>query len=109
MASTPAVILGHLETVFPGSMDEKVLSTEDYKTLAWFFHYGQNVFSEFGMDWLGASFRQRGTRCTLAVKAIYDDAQRVAFVTGRTPMDCMRIFVRKWHQGTVSWYLDKYQ
>ena len=109
MASTSSSVATWLKTLSTEVNDSRILTTEELRALAWFFLYGQNVFSQYGMDWRGASFRQREERCNLAVKAGEEGIPLVAFVTAQNPISCVRIFVRQWHEGTVKWYADRYK
>lgn len=108
MAATPSPIIEYLQTVETEYRDNRVISELEHRCLVWFFVYGENVLSQIGWRWRGAVFRQRETQCMLVVKSGTDEVPRVAFVTGRTPTDCVRIFCRQWHNDTCAWYDDKY-
>lgn len=108
MASTPKKIIEYLRTIDKEYRDNRVLTELEHRCLVWFFLYGQNVLSQKGMVWRGCVFRQEETSCLLVVKAGPVDTPQVGFVTGRTPIDCVRIFCRRWHDETQEWYEDKF-
>lgn len=108
MAQRDAQLLEHLRTVEAEYKDNRLLDERDHRALVWFFVYVQNAFSQFDREWVGASFRQRGEICNLVVKSRTNGTQQVAFVTGRTPTVCVRIFARKWYEDRVEWHNDKY-
>jgi hypothetical protein len=108
MASTPKKIAEYLRTVDSDYKDNRILTELEHRSLVWFFLYGQNVFSQIGWDWRGAIFRQKGEQCLLVVKAGTQDTPLVGFITDRTPIDCVRVFCRRWHAGTQDWYADNY-
>lgn len=108
MTSTPAKVVEYLRTIETTYTDQRVVSEIELRALVWFLLYGENVFSQVGRSWRGCSFRQSGETCSLVVKSGQGDALDIAYVTGRTPTDCVRIFCRKWHADTVQWYPDRY-
>jgi hypothetical protein len=84
----------------------------DYKTmvaLLWFLCYGQNVYSQSGADWTGCSFSQHPEQCLLVARREQEGIPQVAFVTGRTPTDCIQIFHRLYQEDLVQWTRDKFR
>jgi hypothetical protein len=108
MASTPKKLIEYLQTIDTTYKDCRVLTNQELRALVWFFLYGQNVFSQVGRDWVGCVFRQRELECLLVVKSRREGTQQVAFVTARTPIDCVWVFCKKWYADTVAWSEDKF-
>ena len=108
MASTPKAIIEYLRSIDAEYKDQRVITEQELRSLVWLFLYGTNVFSQLGRDWRGVSFRQSDETCSMVVRSGFGGVLDVAFVTGRTPIDCVRIFCRKWHNDTLAWYPDKY-
>lgn len=108
MASTDLDYYSIVEPTFDGWTDHRLLSLDEAAAMVWYFVYGQNVFSQFGRDWTGCSFRQDETSCLLVSRSTIDGRRQVAFTTGRTPTDCVRVFCRRFRAGEVEWYDDKY-
>lgn len=108
MASTPTPIIKYLKTIETNYKDCRVCTALELRSLVWFFLYGENVFSEIGRTWRGATFRQQETMCLMCVKSGLDGIPQVAYVTDRTPIDCVVTFAKKWHKDTIEWNFDKY-
>lgn len=108
MDRTHPKIVEYLRTIETSYTDQRVLSEQELRALAWFFLYGTNVFSEVGLTWKGCTFRQRETTCLLVVKADADGIPLVAYCTARTPTDCVLSFCKTWHADLVKWNDDKY-
>lgn len=108
MATTPEKIVEYLRTIETTYTDARVLTELEHRSLVWLLHYGQNVFSQIGMDWVGVNFRQKDTSCLMVVKAHDGDTQRVVFITGRTPTDCAVSFVKQFHRDELKWVKDKF-
>lgn len=83
-------------------------SREEVEALVWFFMYGQNVFSQRGMDWRGCSLRQSERTCLLVVRASEGGTPLVAFSTDVNPVGCVLSFVKRWTEDRVTWSRDKY-
>lgn len=108
MADTPDPILEYLRTIHDLDDTGTVITPTELRALVWFFIYGENVLSQIGGTWRGCSFRQNETTCLLVVKATIDDLPQVAFITARTPTDCVVTFCKQWHADRVKWNNDKY-
>lgn len=108
MTPTPHKVIEYLKTIETTYTDCRILTEQEHRALVWFFLYGQNVFSQIGHVWRGATFRQRETTCIMTVKGGQEGIPQVAYVTDRTPIDCVLTFAKKWHAGTVEWYEDRY-
>ena len=108
MAFTPTKIIEYLRDIDAEYKDGRVVSEREHRALVWFLVYGENVFSQIGHTWRGCSFRQSDTTCLMTVKGGTKSIPQVAYVTGRTPTDCVVIFCRKWHGDRVQWFPDKY-
>ena len=109
MTATPAGVLEYLRTVDVEYKDNRCLSERGHRALVWLLYYGENVFSQVSRTWRGVSFRQADAVCRLVVKSTRAGVREVAYVTGRTPTDCVLIFCRMWHQDRVEWVPDKYR
>ena len=108
MAATPKAIVEHLRQIETDMVDQRNVTELELRALVWFFEYGQNVFSQSGRDWRGATFRQDATTCLLVTKSEIHGIRQVAFITDRTPISCVVAFCKKWHADRVEWYDDKY-
>ena len=108
MVATSKIILKHLQEVTTELGAGAGLSEEEIRALVWFLHYGQNVYSQSGRDWTGATFRQRETTCLLVAKSRLGDIPQVVFVTDRTPVGCILAFAKQWEADTLTWVPDKY-
>lgn len=108
MAATQAKIIEYLQTIETTYTDARVVSEQEHRALVWFFLYGQNVFSQIGHDWRGASFRQQETMCLLTVKGGTADTPLVAYISGHNPIGCVLTFCKRWHADTVEWHHDRY-
>jgi hypothetical protein len=108
MALTPRPIIEYLKHIDADYKEGRVVTPLELRALVWFFVYGQNVFSESGRDWRGATFRQDETVCIMTTKSTRDGIPEVAYTTARTPTDCVVSFCKRWHKDTVEWNFDKY-
>lgn len=92
-----------------GWTDHRLLDKEELTAMLLFLVYGQNVYSQFSADWTGASFSQSESTCLLVARRVENGIPQVAFCTGRTPTDCMRIWWRRLRDDTLTWTRDKYR
>lgn len=67
-----------------------------------------NCFEEVGWVYRGESFKDQGWATLLVVKGAHEGTPLVAFVTERTPTDCMKVFLRQMDEGRVEWREDKF-
>jgi len=108
MSSTPERIIEYLQTIETTYKDCRVVTQLEMRCLVWYFLYVQNVLSQFSTEWTGCVFRQSEESCLFVTKAVREGTPQVVYVTARTPIDCVRVFVRKWHNDTLEWYPDRY-
>lgn len=108
MATTPKRIVEYLRTIDTDYKDNRILTELEHRCLVWYFLYVQNVLSQFSMEWVGCTFSQKETYFLLTTKVVREGVRQVVFTSGRTPIDCVRIFVRKWHDDTLEYYEDQY-
>lgn len=64
--------------------------------------------SRAGMTLVSQSFKCSKDDTLMVVKVLAGEAQYVVFVTRRTPMDCVRTFVRKLDSSALALYPDKF-
>lgn len=88
--------------------DHRFVSREDIEALAMFVMYIVNLADAGGWLYRGHSFRMGVGLSTLVVKAMLDDTAVVCFVSGKTFVNCVRIFLRKLDEDVVEWRQDKY-
>jgi hypothetical protein len=89
--------------------DHRLCSKDELVAAIWYLVYGQNAFSQFGADWTGCSFSQSEETCLLVGRRVFQGDAQVCFVTGRTPMDCMRILHKRYEKDTLNWSKDKFR
>ena len=78
---------------------------DDY--LMWGF-YVQDVFSQFGLGYLGSVLRQSRTNVLMTVKATENGVPLVAFISSGTTIGCIeQMFDLLW-AGRLKWQKDKY-
>lgn len=89
--------------------DHRMVSQEDLWAMAMFNLYLVNLASEDGWEYYGHSFKNSAPLAILVVKATMDGLPVVVFTSGRDPMGCIRIFIRKLEQGLLEWSADKFR
>lgn len=109
MTPTPKPIIEYLRNIEKNGNDHRVVTDLEVRCLVWFLLYGENVYSQVGRTWDGAVFRQNGEQCLLVAKSTIGDIPQVAFVTARTPIDCVVRFCKKWHADSIAWQPDKFR
>jgi len=67
-----------------------------------------NLLQASGVFYRGESIKNQGWATLLVVKGAVDGTPVVAFVTERTPTDCMRVFLRQVDERRVEWKEDKF-
>lgn len=92
-----------------GWKDHRLVDLDEMVGMLMFLVYGQNVCSQFGADWTGCSFSQSETSCLLVARRLERGVPQVAFITGRTPTDCMRLYHKRLKADLVEWVRDKYR
>lgn len=89
--------------------DHRFVSREDLWAMAMFNLYLVNLSEGDGWQYDGHSFKNSLPLGILVVKATLDGIPVVVFTSGRTPMGCVRIFIRKLEQGLLEWVPDRYR
>lgn len=98
-----------LRTVDAHYEDNRTLTELEHRCVIWLLQYADEFFVEFGRSWDTVVFRQSYRGYMLVVKTTYEGTPQVAFVSGRNPADCARVFACQWFQGSVEWNRDKYR
>ena len=89
--------------------DERILTREAIRALYLFVEYIVNLGDEDGWEYSGHSFKRSLPLSTLVIKAVIDDTYVVSFISGRTFLNYIRIFLRHVNAGTLEWRRDKYR
>ena len=84
------------------------ISRDSVRTWYRFNEYIVNLLDPLGIVWRGYTVKGQGQLTLLVMKVAIDDIPQVAFVTGRTPTDCMSIFLAQLEDRRVAWRPDKY-
>jgi hypothetical protein len=89
--------------------DHRLWTQEELEGSLWYLRFlGRGmVNSKQGLT--GFSLSQRDGGWLLVSRREEDGIQQVAFTNGRTPMDCMRLFLYGFGNDAISWYKDKYR
>lgn len=93
-------------------LDEVLQDPESRRDLlAWYYFATKCIHTLVKPGWSfdGCSLSQKGNMCLLVQKATHEGTPLVAYTTGRTPTDCVRIFCRRWLQERVEWHSDKFR
>ena len=89
--------------------DERMVSSEDIWNLAMFNVYLVNLAEADGWVYDGHSLKYDQTSSTLVVRGTIDGIPHVVFSSGRTPIGCVRAFLRKMGEGWLEWQKDKFR
>lgn len=89
--------------------DHRFVSADQLEALAMFYLYLVNLAEEDGWAYAGHSMKLGTPMCCLVVKSWHDDIPMVVFTNARTPVGCIRIFLRKLDQGLLEWMKDKFR
>lgn len=98
----------YLSTIDLSSSDHRMAYNLEAKIAYWFHMFMDHELLNFGMVLTGYVFRQQEVQTLLIVKATRGDIRQVVFVSGQTPIGCMRVFCRKLYAETLAWKRDKY-
>lgn len=88
--------------------DSRFISKEEVHTLAMFTMYLVNLAD--ADNWLlrGWSWKRGDFLGCLVVKAVVAEVPSVVFTNASTPVEGMRIFLRKMEGGFLEWVRDRY-
>lgn len=89
--------------------DERFVSRDQVRALAMFALYIVNLSDYHGWRYDGHSYKVGVAFNTLVIKATFNGAPVVSFVSGRTFVNCVRIFFRRLEEDTVEWRDDKFR
>lgn len=92
-----------------GWTDERFITREEIRAVAMFTKYLVNLLEEQGATYDGHSLQVNLPLSRLIVRGTIDDIPHVVFTSGRTPIACIRIFVRKVEEDLLEWTPDKYR
>lgn len=102
----------HLEqfrAALEGWTDERFISRDEIEAVAMFNMYLVNLLEDAGATYDGHSLRIGTPMCLLVVRGSLDGIPHVVFSSGRTPIACVRIFLRKLEEGLLEWTPDKFR
>lgn len=89
--------------------DQREIERIELQALLLFSIYGPCETSQSDDPLTGFSFRQEERQGLLVVRRLREDVHEVCFINGRTFVDCVRIYVRKWLEDTLRWYPDRFR
>lgn len=89
--------------------DSRFLTRDQLRTVAMFTMYLVNLADHDGWSLDGYSWTERASLGCLVVKATIEGTPYVVFTSARTPINGMRIFLRKLDEGLLNWVPDKYR
>lgn len=89
--------------------DERFASRQQLEDLAMFNLYLVNLAEADGWTYDGHSYKNSVPMGCLVVKATIRDIPYVVFTSGRTPVSCIRIFLRKMEEGLLEWQKDRFR
>lgn len=101
--------LEQFEQALAGWTDERFISRDELRALAMFNLYLVNLAEQDGWEYYGHSYKAGTPMGCLVVKATIDGVPQVVFSSGRTPTNCVRIFIRNLGDGLLNWQRDKYR
>lgn len=104
----PQAVLYELQAATEQWTDKRVIDDEDLEDLLMFVLYSPKVLSQSGMRLAGWTCRQKDDRYLLTVKVLEGGTPLVVFVTGDTPMACIRQFWRLWENDRIRWSRDRW-
>lgn len=88
--------------------DERFITREQLSAVAMFTVYLVNLLEDAGAVYTGHSLRVKSPMCLLVVRGSLDGIPHVVFTSGRTPLSCIRIFLRKLEEDLLEWSPDKF-
>lgn len=89
--------------------DHRFISADELRDLAMFFLYVVNLAQEDGWVYDGHSLKYGQQSSMLTVRGTIDGVPHVVFSSGRTPMGCVRAFLRKMDEGWLEWAKDRFR
>lgn len=90
-------------------VDERFISRNDLEALAMYHMYIVNLGDDQGWLYDGESYKPGRVMGRLVVKSWVQEEPFVCFISGRTYVNCVRIFLRRLAEGTAEWVPDKYR
>lgn len=96
------------EQSLAGWTDSRFLSRDQLRSLAMFTMYLVNLAEHDGWTFRGYSWKESEYLGCLVVKAVADGVPSVVFTNAKTPVEGMRIFLRKMEGDFLEWVPDKY-
>ena len=91
-----------------GWTDSRFLTREQLKTIAMFTMYLVNLAEHDGWVLRGYSWKESPHMGCLVVKATRGELPYVVFTNARTPVNGMKIFLRKLEEDFLEWVPDRY-
>lgn len=88
--------------------DERFVTQAQVRDLAMFSLYLVNLLDDQGIEYVGHSFRLKGTLDMLVVKGVVDGIPHVVFTSGKGLTGCVHIFLRKLDEGWLEWAVDRF-
>ena len=101
-------VRARLQEITGSFKDSHGAMEQELRLYVWFHVYLFDEIITIGGEETGYVFRQKGEQTLLVYKATFDDVRRVVFVTGASPVECMRSMCRQFYGGTLKWVNDKY-
>lgn len=89
--------------------DERFLKRDELYAVSMFFLYIVNLSEADGWVYDGHSLKRGSPMCTLTVRATIEALPLVVFTSGRTPMACVRMFIRKMEGDMLEWRPDQFR
>lgn len=108
MASNNGKVIGRLVKELDALPLNGVFEKEKVLTCYMFLVYLVNLLGPLGIHYRGHSLRERAALDLLVVKVTIEGEGKVCFVSGRTPISCMAVFLRRLEEDTVEWRPDRY-
>lgn len=89
--------------------DQRFITRDDLRALAMFNMYLVNLLEAQGYSYDGHSLNIKTPMCLLVVRGTSDGVPQIVFTSARTPIGCIRIFVRKVEGEMLEWRPDKFR
>lgn len=88
--------------------DARFVTAAEIRVMTMFLMYLVNLADHAGWEYVGHSWKQSEYLGCLVVKAVVDGVPSVVFTNAKTPINSMRIFLRKLDADFLEWVPDKY-
>jgi hypothetical protein len=108
MASSNTVYSDKLDKALEAVPGGCVVSAEDLKAMAMFIVYLVNLLEDHGLGYRGHSLRETGALTLLVVRATAGDDPVCCFISARTSLDCIVVFLRQLDEHRLGWRHDKF-